>query len=375
MLIRCLSIITLVLFALACKIDSGSHHTVNSLPENLHFKKEVNNIILLIGDGMGLTQLYAGFTANKGKLNIEQCRYIGVQKTYSADNYITDSGAAGTALATGHKTNNRTLGLSPESVKLKTISEIAAENGLSTGIIVTCSITDATPAAFYAHQASRYSDENIALDFIHHSIDVAICGGRKYFNTRSDHLNLIDSLKVKGYIVDSNINQLTSSDTSKVIIFTAEDKDPKISEGRGNLLPDATEKALHILARNKKGFFLMIEGSQIDWGGHSNDQNYVINELLDFDRAVGKALQFAAEDSSTLVIVTGDHETGGLSILNGNLKTGDLTCAFSTSNHTGTWIPVFAYGPYAENFSGFYQNTDVFYKMLNAFNFQPIDKK
>ncbi len=115
--------------------------------------------------------------------------------------------------------------------------------------------------------------------------------------------------------------------------------------------------------------FLMIGGSQIDWGGHANDIQYLTEEMIDFDQAIGKVLEFAAMDKNTLVIITADHETGGLSVNDGNSKTGEVEGKFTTKSHTGIMIPVFAYGPGSEAFAGFYENNEIFHKMMRAFRF------
>lgn len=343
---------------------TGCKNSTNSKSNN-----NVKNIILLIGDGMGLAQLYAAHTANKGELNTKRCNYIGIQTTYSANKYITDSGASGTAIACGKKTNNGMIGVSPDSVALTSILELAEYHNLSTGLVATSTITHATPAAFYAHQPYRKNEHLIALDLLQANVDFFAGGGIKYFNNRADNKNLLDSLKNKSYQIVRNIDELKQIETFKIAGFFAENAMPKISENRGDYLQNVTENAIRILSKNKKGFFLMIEGSQIDWAGHNNDLDYVLNELLDFDKAVGIALDFAEKNKNTLVIVTADHETGGMSIKNGNIAKGEIKVDFTSNDHTGIWVPVYAYGQGSENFTGFYENTDLFYKMKNAFGF------
>ena len=132
------------------------------------------------------------------------------------------------------------------------------------------------------------------------------------------------------------------------------------------MLPVATGKALELLSEDGDGFFVMVEGSQIDWGGHDNNQEYVLQETLDFDAAVKVALDFAQKDGETLVVVTADHETGGMMILNGNIEEGRVETIFTTGGHTGIIIPVFAYGPGAELFTGFYDNTDFKAKFMQV---------
>lgn len=326
--------------------------------------KPPKNIILLIGDGMGTAQVYAGYTAKKGIMNITGMPVTGFSITFSADNYITDSGAGGTALATGVKTNNASIGVDVKGKPVKSILEMAETEGLSTGLVSTSAITHATPASFIAHTVNRAKYEDIASDFLRTDIDVFIGGGYNHFARRADSLNLIDSLKAHGYFVTRDLKDVDIPSTQRLAALLADEQMPSMSKGRGNMLPDATEMALKMLKRNKKGFFIMIEGSQIDWGGHDNDVNYIVDEMVDFDNAVGKALQFAAKNGETLVIVTADHETGGFGITDGSLVSGTVQGAFIYKDHTATMVPVFAYGPGSERFSGVQDNTDIFKKCV-----------
>jgi len=333
-------------------------------------KSHPKKIILMIGDGMGVAQIYAGLTANKGHLNLEQCTTIGFHKNQSSDNYVTDSAAGATAFACGEKTYNGAIAVDVDKKPLRTILEIAEKNGLATGLVATCSSTHATPACFIAHEPSRSMDEAIANDFLKTDIDVFIGGGRKFFEKRADGKNLIDSLKAKNYQIANSIDEVVKISKGKLAAFLADEQQPKLSEGRGDQLVKSTETTLRILNQNAKGMFMMIEGSQIDWGGHANDTQYIINEMLDFDSAVGKVLEFAKKDGNTLVIITADHETGGFSLNGGDIKTGRVDGKFTTKDHTGVMIPVFAFGPGAESFAGIYENTAIFHKMLSAFNFK-----
>jgi len=333
-------------------------------------KKHPKNVILLIGDGMGVAQIYAAMSVRKEALSLEQFKIIGFHKTYSANSYITDSGAGGTALATGFKTNNGHIATDSLGNSLKTILEYAEDHQLSTGLVSTSAITHATPASFIAHELYRYDYENIALDFLDVDIDLFIGGGKKYFNKRGDGLNLLDSLENKNYKIISSLDDFNPELTEKHAVFTANGHNPEAINGRGNMLPISTQKAIDFLNKCNNGFFLMVEGSQIDWGGHDNDIEYVTSELIDFDNAVAKALDFAEKDGETLVIVTADHETGGLSLVDGNMDKFTIESEFSTGNHSAVMVPVFAYGPGAESFSGIYQNTDVFYKIMNALQFE-----
>lgn len=326
--------------------------------------KQPKNIILLIGDGMGTSQVYAGYTAKHGVMNITGMPVTGFSVTYSADNYITDSGAGGTALSTGVKTKNGSIGVDVNGKPLKTILEMAEDKGLSTGLVSTSAITHATPASFIAHTPNRSKYEDIAYDFLRTDIDVFIGGGYNNFARRADSLNLIDSLTARGYFIARNLKDVDVPSTQRLAALLADEHMPSMEKGRGNMLPESTDLALKMLKRNKKGFFIMIEGSMIDWAAHDNDANSLIKETVDFDNAVGKALQFAVKNGETLVIVTADHETGGLGINGGNIETGDIVGAFTSKDHTATMVPVFAYGPGAERFTGVQQNTDIFKKCV-----------
>jgi len=331
--------------------------------------REVRNIILLIGDGMGLPAVYAAMTVSPTPLNLERCSYVGLAKTFSLTSYITDSAAGGTALSSGKKTKNGILGQDTLGNKFKSILEIAEEHGFATGLVATSTITHATPASFISHQAKRGSYEDIALDFLKTDIDIFIGGGTSDFIGRSDGQNLLDSLKIRGYEVDTTLESILASDASKLAGFTAPDANPFKSQGRGNMLPLSAQKAIDVLSKNPKGFFLMIEGSQIDWAAHANDQPNLIEETLDFDKTIGAALDFAQIDGHTLVVVTADHETGGVTITGGDLSKHQTVLRFSTNGHTAVMVPVYAFGPGAEKFSGIYDNTAIFEKMVELFGF------
>lgn len=324
------------------------------------------NIIFLIGDGMGLTQITAGLVAQRDALNLERCTVIGLSKTNSGDNLITDSAAGATAFSTGQKTYNGAIGVDMDTVPLTTILEIAEQRGLATGLVATSSITHATPASFIAHQKSRKMDEEIAADFLKTDIDVFIGGGKMYFEKRTDDQNLLQALKESGYTVATGMEEINKVSEGKLAGFIAEEHPAPITEGRGQVLAEATLKAIEILSNNDKGFFLMAEGSQIDWGGHANESEYIISEMQDFDYTVGKILDFAMEDGETLVIITADHETGGYGIVGGDIEAGEVEAKFLTDYHTGTMVPVFAFGPGSEEFAGIYHNTAIFNKMMAA---------
>lgn len=293
-------------------------------------QKRAKNIILLIGDGMGLAQVSAGMAVNNNQLQLERCSHTGLSKTAAANKYITDSAAAGTAMACGVKTNNGMIAMNPEKEPVETILEIAEKQGLKTGLIATSKITHATPASFIAHQNSRNSYEAIALDFLKTDIDVVIGGGLMHFNAREDGQDLTQTLKDRGYEVFDTFEDVQISKSNKFYGLCAEDDMPKMLEGRGDFLEKAVQTAVSKLSTHEEGFFLMAEASQIDWGGHANEADYVLTEMLDFDETIGKVLDFAAADSETLVIITADHETGGLTLAEYDDNKGELGLQFSS---------------------------------------------
>jgi len=326
-------------------------------------KKQPKNIILMIGDGMGLAHVYSAMTANGGHLFLENFKNIGFSKTYSSDNYITDSAAGGTALSSGIKTYNGAIGVDPDKKPVTNIREMAEKKGLKTGLVSTSAITHATPASFIAHASSRSSYEDIAADFLKTNIDVFIGGGIKNFEDRKDGKNLSKELKDKGYQVLYNIEDIQKIKSGKLAGFTAQEHDAPMPE-RGEILVPATQTAINLLSQGNKGFFLMIEGSEIDFLAHENKTPGVVLETLDFDRAIGAALKFAASNGETLIIVTADHETGGMTLNGGDYKTGKVIGKFTSGGHTGIAVPVYAFGPGAEQFTGFMENTDIAKKMM-----------
>lgn len=335
------------------------------------------NIILMIGDGMGVGQITAGMYSSNNHLNLEEFPVVGLQKTHSYNHLITDSAASATAIACGVKTYNAAIGVNKDTLPVQSILEEASNKGFRTGLIATSTIVHATPASFIAHRPFRNMYEYIANDFLASDIDLFIGGGLKYFNEqRKDEKSLLPKLQQKGFLISGIANEdlidLNLSQTRKLAYFTSNDTPIPVASGR-DYLPMASSIAARFLNRgNKNGFFLMIEGSQIDWGGHANDTKYVISEVKDFDEAIGKILAFAKKDKETLVIVTADHETGGFAI-NPKSKMNEINGAFTDSYHTATMVPVFAYGPGAELFNGIYENTAIHTKMRMALGFDVVE--
>ncbi|MFC3158496.1 alkaline phosphatase [Chryseobacterium arachidis] len=228
------------------------------------------NIIFMIGDGMGVSQVTSAFYFGEGKPNFQNFKYVGLSETSSTSDRITDSAAGATALSTGQKTYKRAIGLDKDSVAIPTILEQLQDKGYKTGLVSLTSITHATPASYYAHVKDRDLHEDIALDFIKSDVDFAAGGGLKFFNKRKDKKDLLKELTQKNYRIDT-------ASLSKPILrkknlyLMAQDELPNKVQGRKDFLPEATQIALDFLSQKDQPFFLMVEGSFIDWGGHAND--------------------------------------------------------------------------------------------------------
>ncbi|MDX1326235.1 MAG: alkaline phosphatase [Arenibacter sp.] len=347
---------------------------------------KAKNVILLIGDGTGLSQISAAFYFKETSPNFARFNSIGLINTASSRQNITDSAAGATAFASGIKTYNGAIGVANDSSEVKTLVEIVSPKNIKTGVVATSSIQHATPASFYAHVINRGLYEDIAVDMVDSDIDFFAGGGRKFFNKRKDGQNLLGDLEAKGFGIDTlalgNFEEVKQY--SKMAYILAEDSMDPVAKGRGDFLPKATELGIQFLNKDEEhsNFFIMIEGSQIDWGGHANDADYLISELIDFDDAIGVALDFAEKDGNTLVLVTGDHETGGFTLSSTPKQTeegksysdyNEITGTFSTTGHSATLIPVFAYGPGSEAFSGVYENTEIFHKIMEATNWSNRD--
>ncbi len=344
----------------------------NNSYQQIAIRKKPQNVILLIGDGMGLAQMSTAFYFQEEAPNFVRFQHLGLHRPKPSGAQITDSAAGATAFSAGVKTYNGAIGVDSSQQARKTLLEIAAERGQSTGVIATSSITHATPASFFAHVEQRSMQEEIAAQLVHAPVDFFAGGGIKFFARRKDDLNYLDSLKTAGYLVDTTALPAKGSLQAgkRYGYLLANDGMPKMQEGRGDFLAEATQLALEHLSQDKDGFFLMVEGSQIDWGGHANDGEYIIEEVKDFDRAIGAALDFAEQDGNTLVVVTADHETGGLSLSAAEVRMQrtyeHINPTFSTGGHSASLIPVYAYGPSAAKFQGIYQNSDIFGKILEA---------
>lgn len=390
--------------------------------------KKVENVIYMIPDGFS-SDYAANYRVYKGEDAVWDEHLKGMFTTYSANSAVTDSAAAGTAMATGQKTNNGVVGLDTEGNELQTILEASKENGKATGLVATSTITHATPASFAAHVESRNNETEIAKHLLANEVDVLLGGGLNNFLPASEggnqeELNLIEQAEEQGYqLVETRSEMLENKNINlkkgeKLLgLFAGGSLAPELHrEGTEEpSLAEMTETAIDVLEENNKGFFLVVEGSQIDWAGHDNDAAFAMSDVAAFEEAVEEAMEFAEEDGETLVVVAGDHDTGGMTtgsnadVLRDVTATGDYMASqlnedrsnvsevlqtytgfelteeeiqtiqgannatlainrvvsdradigWTSTNHTAADILVYAYGPQAEKFAGFYDNTDL----------------
>jgi alkaline phosphatase len=342
------------------------------------------SIILMIGDGMGYEHIKLARLVELGidtSFGFETLPYNSNVSTRSADNLITDSAAAATAMATGMKTNNGMLSVLPNLNIIETILEIAQNVNKSTGMVTTTSITHATPAAFMTHVPSRYSTVEIARQIVEESgVDVMLGGGSSYFSAGQ-----ISELESKGLVYAENNSILMNCNSSKVIgLFAAGDF--PYEESRNPLLTPSlynmTRKAIELLSKNSHGFFLMIEGGKIDHAAHAHNKTNLALETIEFNAAIEYAMEYCFENNNTLLLITADHETGGLRVLDYNLnetlpsvlesyeerknlriqRANNISVSWSSTSHTATNVPIYIYNPIfseLENTS-LINNTEVF---------------
>ncbi|MDO8137197.1 MAG: alkaline phosphatase [Candidatus Brocadiales bacterium] len=348
------------------------------ISSSIYAQARAKNIILFIGDGLGQAHVVAARVfaqGPEGRLNMETLEHSGYVTTFTSAEFITDSAAAGTALATGHKTKKGRLGQSTSGENYKSILEIAKEMGKATGLVTTTEVTHATPAAFAAHETSRDSAQAIARDYLQGPRPEVIFGGGSRFWPHE----LLNDARAKGYTIINKKWELEHLDLTRVkkVLGTFTPGHLGFVGERGLEEPSLKEmslKALELLDRDPEGFFLMIEGGRIDHAGHDNDIRKLIFEMMDFDEAVGAVLEWlkAGEGRTleTLVIVTSDHETGGLSIIGPERhlpKKGEIVQVYwGSSQHTAVDVPIWAQGPGSERVKGKMDNTEVFELMWDA---------
>lgn len=330
---------------------------------------KAKNIILLIGDGMGPNHVALAKFATGGpdhRLSFENFPFTGIVYTHSVDSLYTDSAASATAWSTGIKTINRFLAIDAEKNFLPTIPELLSTKGYKSGLVATSSVTHATPAAFYAHIDSRYKEKEIAKMLIDSDIDIALGGGRDFFD-----VEIVDDGPLM--IFEKNfLNSNTLNSKKRIIGLFDEDGIKRRLDAPTQL--EMTEFALRFLenkSKNCAGFFLMSEGSQIDWAGHANNVEYMLVEFADFDATVQAAADFAAASQNTLVLVTADHSTGGLVLQ--RPRGSKVPAQWTTGSHDLSPINIYAYGPGAELFSGVMDNTEIFDRILLALDYKNLE--
>ena len=377
----------LLLFAIVLLVLSGCTNTSNQKPQN---------VIYLIGDGMGFGAVSSLLLSMEEETGFEKAPVIGLSETCSANNYVTDSPAGGTALATGTRTCNGFLGVGPDSVQLESLLKKAQKMGKKTGIVVNTTLTEATPGAFYAGVTSRKESYKIAEQFTESGVNVAIGAGLSAFINRPDSVDMTAVLIEKGYNVyldwksvletksDKFVGILDMGDVhrrnkkSTTTASAAEGQEvclaAQLAATEGNAdttrfsepteyLHKACTKALSVLEKDApQGFFLMVESAIIDGYGHNNDSEGMIEEMKELDQTLKTLIAYVDKHPNTLLVVTADHETGGTGIAYKSHEVNQpegLHLNFSTKGHTGTVVPIFAYGAGAENFRGIFQNREL----------------
>ena len=324
-----------------------------------------SNVILVIGDGMGLSHISAHLYQS-GSTVLENIRHVGFVETYSANNNVTDSSAGATAMASGYKCPNNLVGVTKDSMPVKTIIHYAQEAGMATGLVTTASLLDGTPAAFFASALNRYYHDTIANHLLKSGIDFLVGGGKQYFdNTMDGRVVLLPKFEEQGYFVSdvwqSPIELMNFSKNKKVLYFNGNDGSSLHSIGFDHLAK-STEKAIDYFNSGDRPFFLMVEGAQIDWASHAGNPQELFLRMEAFEIALEKILSFAAEDKNTLVIITADHATGGLALVEGSERE-NVKLGFTSNGHTGEMVPIFSFGPGARRFRGIMDNTEIFYKI------------
>ena len=318
---------------------------------------EVRNIIFLIGDGMGLEQVSCAWVLNHGKLNLDNMSHIGLSRTYATDELITDSGAGGTALAAGVKTAYSHVGTAADTTDLYSILVDAAKVGKKTGTVVTCHFADATPCDFCCHNEYRYNQDDLIADYVTCGVDYLAGGGLDWFTVnRKDGRDITKEMAAAGYTVALTEEELMQAELPVIGILSPDNL--PVAQERGDLFRRMVAQGLKELSANEKGFVMMIEGSCIDDWLHGNDIEKAMEELLDFDRTLGDVLEFAAKDGHTLVVVTADHNTGAITLQDGNLEKGEIGVHFGSDSHNGIAVPVYAWGPGSEKFTGIRENAE-----------------
>ena len=360
----------------------------------------VKNVIYLIGDGMGMGAVSTLVLSDDAPTGFELAPVIGLSETASANNHVSDSPAGGTALATGVRTINGHTGVDPEGNQLTSILYKAQAMGKKTGMVVNTTLTESTPAAFYGGVTSRKMTYELAKQLTESNVDLAVGAGLNHFINRPDSLDLTEVFIEKGYDVYLNWSSVLNTQSDKFIgilpladVHRREEKTIEAGAADGQevclaarlaaqleevdttqlseptlYLEKATAKALDVLSRNNKnGFFLMVESAIIDGYGHNNDTEGLVEEMREFDRTLKMLISYIQQNPETLLVVTGDHETGGVAVSYREFQPGEnasVLLRYTTKGHSGTFVPVFAYGAGAETFAGVMKNIDIPNKIM-----------
>lgn len=354
--------ITKVAIAILCLVFNSL--VMSGKPIDKNADHQVNNIILFIGDGIGVAQWQAGMIYSPTPLNIENMKSLGLVNTYSLDHFNGDGPSHGTAIATGSKTNNGLAGIDPNGRPIKPITKFASENGFSTGIVSANTLMEGSIVPFVAQVKNRMQKEDIAASYIDNRIDVFIGSGLKYFQERKDKRDLLTELKKQDYQVAKSFIEMQDMHKEKLAGFIEDNIHPDSCQKRQTNLSNYVHIALNHLKRNPKGFFLVVEDMLVDRASHAEDLQSVGMEIIAFDQAIGEALKFASTNGNTLVIVVGGPEASGMTLVGGNIKSNEVEAKWTMPGmiHTCTMVPIYAFGKGAEHFQGFMNNTFIFHK-------------
>ncbi len=330
-----------------------SHYLLNGKANN----SRPLSIIFIIADGTGIGQYTLSYYAN-GPFAPARFDHVGLVATHpnhgdceSSCKRVTDSAASGTALSSGQKTYNGAIGVDIDTVKVKTVLEWAEEKGMSTGLVATSSVTHATPASFAAHIDYRKKEFEIAQQYAQTKVDVILGGGKRFWPD-----SLISIYEKNGGEFIDRID--ASFDANKRLLGLFSDKAlPPVYEGRNPSTTQMAQLALSQIDKNPKGFFIMIEESQVDWGGHSNSAEYIKGEMASLNDLVDFVLDYQIKNPNVLVVLTADHECGGVAVH--DAKNSNLDIRFTSDYHSANFVPIWASGPGAEVFDAFMDNTEI----------------
>ena len=354
-------------------------------------EQKAKNIILLIGDGMSISQVSAYRLLKGGpnsRISVDSFPYSGIVLTHAENAVVTDSASSATAYSTGRKTNNGALAMDSGNNELENLTETLDQYGFVSSLLATSEVTHATPAAFAAHVDLRWKTDEISAQMMQSKVATFLGGGRHFFlpeemdGKRKDERNLLEEVSASHTLLTTKdeMNDFNDDQLGKVFGLFADEhlrsvdtpdnhpSEPSLSE----MLQFAVKRSNQFIENGCKGFFIMGEGSQVDWAGHSNSLEYLEREMQDLDSAVEWAFNYAKQNTDTLVVVTADHETGGLLIepntvdYSGNEVKFSFNTNVGRGTHTGVPVPVYAYGPGAENFTGTLDNTDVYRALIEA---------